>query len=514
MYYTTSEYLRIVANAISRRGVKVVEGDHWMADTEDGVLYYNPKDLLHSNPAVAKGLLLHESTHIEITKSPKNYTKDKVSEAKRNLHNAFEDFRVDLFAGRKFNFFSSLAISAMNQYVIDYGYNQTGGDLTKHPKYIQFLLYISLTLYENFQFRIDGGELCTHLSNCQYGWKVEDEVMERLRNNKNLIYNTISKVRNQNDFSSVISITDKNIYPIIKDWIEEEEQKEDSKGSGDGEGEDGGGDGIGEGAGGLFANGSLSPSPSDVEEGLFKSSKGMGKGDLNKYTSLNYKETSALLRPETRTLATKLTRILNDSKAVHYRGAKLTGKLLSKNAYKVSIPNENRIFSRRTINDVPYYHLYMAIDRSGSMYQEREKNAFIAAVIFNDVAQRLRFPVKIYQFDEYMHEIDSLEDYLHADGGTDDSSTIKEIRRNIDTKANNLVVFITDGETYKRMDREEDLKFVKKHSLFIPIGIGDMDFESLKESYQTKDIIGLENPDTLPDVVAKIVDQLVKRETL
>ena len=241
-----------------------------------------------------------------------------------------------------------------------------------------------------------------------------------------------------------------------------------------------------------------------------------GRGEIEGVaTMIPEIEAKCLMRLSSNVLRRKLGDILKKRKSVRWRGDKKSGTLVSKDIYKILTDSE-RPFSKKSVPDIPHYSVYIAVDSSGSMRSTRSGvslhvRAYFATVLIKDVCEKLGFNIKVYDYNDRAKEItDDMEDYMSLSGGTDDESAMKLIEADINYNDDNIIFFITDGETCKDDSREKRLRELSRNSMFCGIGIGQSIHEStLKRNYPN--YIKVDSVEKLPMVLSNLLYRLVKK---
>lgn len=242
---------------------------------------------------------------------------------------------------------------------------------------------------------------------------------------------------------------------------------------------------------------------------------GVGRGGTEVYhtiiTKPTQREAESLLRPYSIVLAQRLQDILKELKQTRFRGAYDNGKLLNKNTYKVLIPNESKIFSKKSTPDAPDYSIHLALDNSGSMEGMPATYAFLGAVLLDSVSKLLKFDSHFYEYDEDCYEIKNLDKYDGTGGGTYDAAALQEIAGKADANRNNLVFIITDGNTARdsRFDYYANILTKQKNATLIGIGIGKNLESTIKKNYEVG--VAVKKVEDLPMELVNILRRVIHR---
>lgn len=523
----TEEYIQLLASALSEStGVKVTPGKKWRADVVGKELEFDERDLRYLPFEVVRGLLLHEISHLLHTTRPN--PSEVLDKYKQNWHqviNCFEDIRIEPPMNSKFGDFSKSAFKATDSYCV----MQQAGDYSDAPKSVQFCT-LSLLAYYSHQYNFLAYKLGDWAYNIwgydsrnttnQY-YQFDEEVLSRWRENSSDLKELIDELRDTYPLVSFAQMQDKlerKVLPIIKDWLETEEQpKQDGSMSGDSDGQqqdqdpkDGNQPQDGKPKQGDQKQGNLIKPSEDKLAGL-KGGEQVPE-EIQRRVDMSEAMAKALMRPYAVTLATRLREILKEKTATRWRGASLSGKLLAKNAYKVAVPGENRIFSKRNTPDSPSYSVYVALDCSGSMSGERGMQSFLGTAMLKKMSEALGFKFKAIQYDDRVHNLDNLGDYNTNGGGTQDSYALEQINKDLDGDEENLVLFITDGETcgLHDSDRTKAIRELEKKSTFYGIGIGkDIKLDTLKQAYPNP--VCVQDVKDLPQTMIGLVRRTIHR---
>ena len=268
------------------------------------------------------------------------------------------------------------------------------------------------------------------------------------------------------------------------------------------------------------SNGTQQAEPEPTQQGnepmdLVKSARGnkfgWTGGEPTVKIRLTEREARMAIRSYAITLAQRLSSILTEKAMTKWRGNHLRGKLLSKNAYKVCIPNESRIFSKKSMPDSPMYTVYLALDASGSMQGTKEANAFLGATLLSETSRILRFPIKFYQFENDGKRLSKLDDYCCYCGGTADYGVLVQINEDMKSDEQSLVFIVTDGAVREEDERKEYLtKIRKKKALIYGIGIGNgISLSDLKGRYDNPILVP--QVQDLPKVLIEIMRKIIHR---
>jgi hypothetical protein len=479
----TQDYIDLLATALNQRtGVVIRPGKSWAADYKQGILEYDKRDLLYLPIGVVRGFLIHEIGHLKFTgeyEAGRPYPQ-KYRQRYHEVMNCSEDMRIESKLVEQYGDFAKSSLQSVNHFSMQ----QVAGSYTNQPKYVQILLKI-LNNYYSQQY-----PLIRHtVSASSYGFSPE---VDKLYNDHQREFSeVIHRIRYSNSTIEMQDIVDSQLIPLIKDFLDEdndkqEQQQQSGQGGADGNKQ--------EGKPGKPTDGSQNQRPQDNLDNKNPTSiiKSPGKyhglksgGDSNKtpIPNITLAEAVVLVRPYALTLAQRLRGVLNDIKAVHWRGNHQSGKLLSKNAYKVGL-GDSRIFSKKTEPDTPYYSVFMAIDSSGSMEGEPAQNALLGATLLQEASKNLKFKLHLYAFDSNCRKLKDLSGYNATGGSTDDYKAMREFLKDIVPGEQNIAFIVTDGDVNLSDERTVLLKKLSKVAKVYGIGIGDSRIEqSIRRAY-------------------------------
>lgn len=493
-----SEYIEIMAAALSQKtGVKIKPGQQWRADVKNNVLEYNAREIKNLDFDISKGLLLHELGHIKFTDDAGEQTEleKKYPEATHEIANALEDLRITRLLNDEYGEFSRIPLQNIDEYYtrINIAHAREFSQLPKLSQYLTLAMLdheseqnhgiAGLVGYNAGQLRTDGPDNPLQLN---------ADVIKRYNENCYKIEDDVSRAVYSGDVSEVKKIINESIAGPIMDFIEEfEKQAGDKK----------------------QQRQQATQKARDIIDAMQKGQTPQKLGQSLQHSKIIEKERAAFeYGPIARTLGHRLTDILEERRATHYAGNRPTGKLLSKNVFKIPL-NDKNIFSRKLENLPDRYAFYFLIDASGSMAANNQAyNASIAAYILDIATKENKLPGYLIVFNDEARKIKEVREY-YPGGGTYDGAAF-EIAYN-DFKNypgyEKIVIVLTDGQTYKPPERAELItKIQKDRGIIIGIGIGrGISEEILQENYPA--YINIQNPEELPGEFVKLLNRLITR---
>lgn len=520
MLYATRQYIQMITSALSQEtGVRIQESNKWAADPDGNILYYDLESLKYLPFMVARGILLHEISHLLHTKNPTPSKKwrDKYSIASlHNIYNAYEDIRIEKLIVDKYGYFVQHSLKGSLLYILEKNlYN----GIDKMSRMDQFLF---LSIYEhhvkyNTHGINDYYEISNILSSGFQIYRLSDvinptgplfidkDVHERYWDNIGEVDDVIKQIIRAPKTQKVVDIIDTRLISLVEDFLEEDskERQEQEQQAGEQDSQQ------------KKQRINLSDLAEDKDGQLQERlQSGFQHTDDKKYLEKpTEQEAIALLNPYIVTLTQRLQSILQEKAHTKWRGAYQSGKLLNKHAYKVTIPDETRMFSKKTTPDNPHYHVWIALDASGSMSDEqRGLYAYLGAILLKRVLQNLKCKVTLLQFHDEAKIVQDIEkEYQWNGGGTQDASALRLINKDIRPEEDNLIFFLTDGET-DLYQREEELdKLVHRyHAQVFGIGIGsDISKEILIKNYPHG--LQVSEVQLLPQALIGLIRSVIKR---
>lgn len=491
MITATRSYVEAIITALNAEGkVTFKEGDSWKTDIKNKVVYFVMTDLLEMDYIQAKGCVLHELAHCLYTEpnEPTELLK-KFPGAMMAVYNCFEDIRVDVkMRGAYGNFY----IEATEETILHAGIKIANAiHMGKPPTDSLVKIILNMSLWYM------GDKAVGHVNEriidsirkivYQFTFPVCSEP-ERSAIKHIFDGGHITKIMKMGSLKQTQDYVDECIYPILKDFIhpddptgeiakhnerhedhkEGEEIENESRSSGDGSNEEWG------------AN-----IPTDAE-------------------------LDAILGPYIGTLASRMDTILKERLATKFAGSYLTGKLLSKNAYKVTIPDMNRIFSKKRKVDKPHYVFTLMLDESGSMEEgSRHRDAYMGAYLVEQVCKRMGFEVGVWKFGYRATKIKRVSDYRKImSGGNDEYESLNAVQKTLDRSKDNIVLMITDGQIGSS-PKELTTQLEKEGILVIGIGIGSVASEEVSKHYVHR--VGVPRTEDLPKAMVEILKKLIHR---
>lgn len=508
----TEEFITILTTGLSQQtGVTFQEGKDWMVDLDKKTLYYNKEHLLNQPFDVVRGLLLHEIGHLlfteridETTPCVKTYGVKKI----HSITNSCEDMRIegrliDRFGGYARSSLATIDEWSVNQHLFDHVHDYR--ELSRLDQFIILLLFRYYADYssDNIAYGIGYGAERLYVDGYIQVAFFDDEVKKRHRKYKALISAIIEDCYESSTTRHMQQIVEEKLVPIIKDFLEEHKDDKQQPTPTPQLSSGGGGGGA-----------KKKPQSTIIQPGGKSFSPRIEKPRTSNIDHLTEREARALLRPTISTLSHRMRDILKEHEATRYSGHYKRGKLLSRNAYKVAIPNTTRIFSKRIHPDTPKYQVYLALDKSGSMAGLNATYTFLGGVLLRGVADQMKFPIKMYKYDYSAYPIGSLDQYKHVGNGTNDEAVLTQICTDIshtDEEVEKLIFIITDGDT-SRSDSFVNLQknINKKNGTIYGIGIGNgISRDVFKRNY--KHSVVVPNVEALPGKLIALLKTIIHR---
>lgn len=479
MFKATRNYIEALTTALAQDNkIKFKETNRtWHSDINTKTLYYNPNDLRELNVDLVKGLLLHETGHLNYTTQDNPTELEKSNPSLHGVYNSLEDLRIEHRINNFYGDFSRYPLEALNTYGVDqHIQNVHKGTHREARKLDQMtLLLTTLGLNEegyNHRFYGDTSQL--------YNGS-DEKVQEIFMINQSSLSRITEKCRLAKDLDEVKQVVDNELYPIIKDLIEEANQQPQQQ-----------------------------PIMGKHAPQTLKGGKN-GKKQNYERAIPEDKELDVLLAPYINTLAHRIVDILKERSSTRYTGAYKKGRLLSKNAYKV-IVGDTRLFSRKNNPDKPNYTITLLLDESGSMREgNKHFNTYIGSYLLAKTCEKLGFKVNVFKYAEYVRKIDSIQEHRHmTGGGNDEVLALKEVERNLYPEDDNLLFILTDGLAGDNPQRVLQ-KLNQKNCTTMAIGIGLREGEEkqLREFYPHS--VAVPNAEDLPMSLIGIMKGMIHR---
>lgn len=501
------DYLEIIGSALTdKTGVTIRAGNQWRANVKKKILEYDRNDLERLDFDLSKGLLLHELGHIKFTEPIANTTalEKNYPEAGHDIINAFEDMRIEYQLTNELGDFAEKPLLKLNGTVTDDNITKSNGSFTDMPKLHQFL-HLTLMAKETERNDYINGILGYHAGRITYDQaynpivKLSPEIIQKWNDNRELILDIANRTQRAGSTAELAGILDRELTPIIAEFLPEAEKNPLYRGTADADDE------------------KKLPEGMDKTGQLRKMTKAGGHLSIPDGQKRDRSELPEIGRTIFeygaigRTIGQKLNDILKERRATKYTGNYTTGRLLSKNVYKI-LTNDNRIFSRKLENKPAGYRFYFCVDNSGSMNGEPAYYAIQTAQILQMALEPFYLPIKYYQYGEEAREIVNFDDY-RADGRTTNDLPALELVRN-DAKSyptdEKIIFLLTDGYTENRPERSEIIRDLKQnHGYIFAIGIGNFDIHGLQTNYEN--IVKTRTPAELPAELLKLVRSIITR---
>ena len=491
-------YIEAITTALTQEtGIRFKEGKGFSTDTEKKIITYNQNQFNQMDIEVAKGIILHEAGHLKHTYLNKPSELQKNYPVLQDIYNIAEDMRIEDKLIQEYGDFAGQSLTGSNLMGLEaiqntpeikeraelrskYGMDEIE-KLKPLDKLQQFKTgFIADTIQNSYNHnRLDkiGVYLDKGHGQEKYIPTLTTETRDRLDNDVNNVLNDIdsniySLLREAKNTKELEDIIDKYIYPKIKDWIKPNQQ----------------------------------PQQQNIQQQTIQQA---GKGDCEMDKSRpvipSDNEIDALLKPFYTTLARRLKDVLKENATIKWNGNYRSGKLLSKNAYKV-ILGEDRIFSKRNNPDVPKYTISMLIDSSGSMAGTRHYNIYHAGYLLKRACQLLGFKIRFYKYSNEVYRLDDLSGYREfLSGCNDDKQGLEKVIEDIDQSEENIVLHLTDGSLCTDITQPLNrLKAMRVNT----IGIG-IETEEVKRVFPQSVVV--KKVEELPLAIINLLRKLIHR---
>lgn len=452
MLQASSEYVEAIATILSgEHKVTIKPGKSWSVQPAKKTLTYVPEHLVMMPLDYVRGILLHEIGHLKHTELTTSAARDKYR-AMALVHNIGEDFRVDYLMRREYGSYAEVAVGyahhIINSSVDKIKYEQ-GNPLSTLKQVVRqascFVDDYADTESRHYKAMTPDGRVW---------WDKTHDAWTR--------YYRESSGRCDTSQESV-NAADGELFKILEPLLKQikDEGLDSAEGEGEGEGEEQRKD----------------ETPcifDDIESDEIPTAMGLRQNLGEPMTTQipSDMELSYAFSSYIGALAERLRNIFQEKRAITFKGAHKSGRLLSKNTYKVTL-DEKRIFSRRNQPEVPDVHVVMCLDESGSMGGERHTNAYIAAYLIDQVCKRLKWETRFVVFNANVREYKSLADYrVFHSGDNNDAGALKKAIQLCEPDKQNLILMFSDGGICT--DVRPAVKTIKemKNTELIAIGVG------------------------------------------
>lgn len=474
----TREYITTLSKIITNKsGITFQEGKGWAADIVNKVITYNPLDLIDKDHIAVRGLILHESAHVLYTTDGKKSDIEKDYPSMHHVYNAIEDVRIEgLIADTYGDYAKEALIESKYRHVPILEKELVTADpirlflvscilgsvMTQH--YPTWPVKKRLTIQDLFnRYTIRNNRVRDVLVTLGAGFAGNSLLNEAVRH--------LSNTQEVKDFC------DTKIFPLIQDWLVKGEQGK--------------------------------PPILSCEN-----HRELANKEAESITSAlpPVEEMEALMAPTVQYFSKKLKDVLVENKAERFTGSKRSGKLLSKNAYKVVV-GDSRAFSRRTTPDKRDYIFHIVLDESGSMRDDNKAiHTYEAAFLLDRTVKKMGCKTTYTIYDDYTRSEQSIEPYRTISaGGNDDYNVMKEVLSKIDPTHHNIVVSFTDGEVNSdpRPILEEMETMYNTTVIAIGVGLSGYSILQLQRYYKTS--VAVSDLDKLPDAVTQVLEGIIHR---
>jgi len=493
MFRTTRSYLEALITALSNENkITFKEGKKWVTNVAKREVTYNPTDLVFAPALVAKGIIIHEVGHILFTDKIQKDTPNLIKHpSMQYVYNQFEDMRIEYLLMQQYRGFAIQALAHCSTWGLIGRISLAKLKMLERTKLMEFLDSTNLQ-------RFYSGKIVEWSRNNLY-YLARDlrdynstEVKKALSSADSDIQACVGKILNASSTEVLKQLVDQYIYRHAKPFLDEADkqlEKEQREGKADGN--------------------------KSIEEELREGKPDRSfEGKMEEYLTdiPSDEELRSLLGGYIHTLTQRLADILKEKASVRYTGAHKKGRLLSKNAYKVTVSDETRLFSKRTNPDTPHYSITFVLDESGSMEGYFHAQTYIASFLINEAMKRLKFEIKYIRFNHTTQVISDLSVYRKMRGGGNNEFLALDVTyKNINKYDDNIVLMMTDGGIGVNSSTMRTLihKIEKeKNATLIAIGVG-LTSDYLKQFYPT--YIAVPKIEQLPLKMIEMMRSLIHR---
>lgn len=558
----SKEYIDILVTGLSNKtGVTITEGENWHVDIEKKVLTYNKNSLVNLPFPIVRGLLLHELGHILFTSPIADNTQGVKKYGIKTITdtiNIMEDTRIEGKLSVQFGSYAENSLALVDLWGIENMLFEHGGDFTRFPKFNQFLIIMLMAYYANHYYLIE--RLVGH--GAEYVWDTrfknqlhirtffDPEVTETYQKYYHSIRNIRNNIRYADDTGVVQNIVELELMPIIEHLLDnnedenqsnagenqpdndEKQPSNDKDDSDDDNGDDDNDDGEDDknqnnkepdGGDGTTHGKDDSPSEHTPDMRIVKPAGG-GQTPSKEVDNMiqeiglerpTEQEVLALYHSLIYTTAQKLMDVLKDKDITRFTGNYKSGRLLSRNAYKVTIPNTDRLFSKKIQPNVPMYETHIILDSSGSMSEHNKyPYTFMGAVVLKAIAKKLNFPVHLYHFNIHGYKLNNIDDYTVWNERTLDERGLQlaySVMEKSDRDTEKLVFVITDGATMRQEFDTIRKNIEQVNGKIFGVGIKLYEREEIEFKNNYEHAVLVPDIETLPSKLITILRSVIHR---
>lgn len=481
----TRTYVEAIAKTLSEHdNITFKEGKGWSTDIQKKIVTYDPQSLIDYDIDAVKGLLIHETGHVNFTTANKPTPEQVKHPSIQQAYNMLEDMRIEKEQVKRYKDFARVPLTTINAIGL-LGKAEDTENLKKAPKLMQYLHGLQAVLLPYADYHIEDMLPYKEVAKIQdkINQTIGPELTEKINNTLNNCGtgNLVDMILNATSTDEVKDITHKYILPYCEDLLEEADKKPEKELQG------------------------LEPKDGH--------GRGMTEKGLNKQMTIPQdNELDLLLNPYVNTLAQKLSDILKEKAQTRFVGSHRSGKLLSRNAYKV-LTSETRIFSRKNTPDKPKYTITMILDESGSMKDGiKQQHTYIGAYLLDKTCKKLGFKVNLIGMDSTARELNTIADYREIRGhGNEEIRALKLAKSKISKDDDNIIFLLTDGLTCSKPKPLIKELTDKLNSTVIAVGIGldQNDINTMKQEYPIS--IQAQEPEKLADTLIGAMQRLITR---
>ena len=473
MLYATRAYIEALTTAIADdTGITFREGKQWCADVKNKVLEYPLADLTTYDMNIARGLILHETAHLIYTGAGEKTELEKTKPAMHDVYNALEDIRIEKLMADRYGDYASEALGITKSAI-----NGERPQQTDDKPYSELMRILTQNIAQSGKMNQLGQAHYVSESSIKHSERMMTEkTLHRWYHDQWNLLDITDEVCAADSTEEVKKIADTEVYPLLYDLIDEIKEN-DMPPQGQ--------------------QGKPPPAPHEMNN---------TKEDRRPSNIPSDRELEGLLQPYINTLAKKITDILKERKCTRFIGLHQTGKLLSKNAYRV-LTDEPRIFSRKTNPDKADYKIQLLVDDSGSMSGAPHANAYMGAFLLDRVFRKIGIVSDVIRFNTYVKEI-QLSDYReHHGGDNDDAGALELAYIHLDEKRENIIIILSDGGICTKV-ADPLAKLRKRGAVVFGVGVG-IDSDELRQYYTHA--VNVPDVSQLPIALINLMKKLIAR---
>lgn len=568
------KYVQQMANALAaQHRITVQLGEHWKVDLKKKTLIYNPASLVYGTKSELLATLMHEigklryGTHPDEVQS--NYLAVYKTPAVETL-SIFEDIRVDYWMLNSYPGASEIyesAIPSVDERVKEYRetsklfrdvliqqtvqvFQNVINGAQEHSKQTGAdpALMIEMNLMQIFGERdinvvneklkqlkqeYEGKgtiyDYCGEMLRVMYDSDSSESTFDDIKQKVEQTETSITPVKNADSTQKVITILDKDVYPVIEDLLRDFTQDNERIRNAFPQMPQASREILSNSINSNFnaiqgKNGRV-----NTDEDGNSLVRGSGPDDNivpKEWISGDYAPLKDSVMPEVKELIKKLTFIRREEMAQKHQDNQRRGTLNSKKLYKSATGNR-RVFKKMlpNTNTVNSFAFSVLVDTSGSMAEgNRMVHTARALTIFGEVFKKMDIPFELIDFSSdarFIKEFDAPYDRTvekrigglvrNPDGGTNLHTGLRKTKLEKQPQRNKVLIVLTDGGVGnpKSLDTEFFEPMSKRG--VVSMGFGIECYEEMKDLCMGNGK-NIESAHSLPLEFVDVIKRLIRKK--